>query len=276
MSNVASLAVRRLWSEVEPWTGWLASLRVPGYTEDPVTVGRADGVYRADDWSVARQRDLRWSDDDTYRRHIYGVEGDNVIAAISLAQVFDFSRYRSIWEIGCGDMAQAYVLHRLYPDIRYVATDLDPWVIQRCRALSVLDGIDKRVLDVLALPENQAPFAGFDLLMSWGMEYALDDAQLLRLLRMVRRYEMPYLLCSATTTGFGKYLRHLLRTPRRAQLAKTHRLRLTGWERSPLRFYRLARRAGLTMRVIGRFGYHYCMLLEPAERRANGVSSGSA
>lgn len=264
MSNVAAHAARRLWSEVEPWTGWLASLRVPGYTEDPATVERAEGVYRAEDWSVARQRDLKWRDDDTYLRYIYGIEAENVIGALSLAQVFDFTRCRSIWEIGCGDMAQAYVLHRLYPDIRYVATDLDPWVIEQCSRLSVLKGIEKGVLDVLALREEQVPpFAGFDLLMSWGMEYALDDEQLLRLLAMTRRHNVPYLMCSATTTGFGKYLRYLLRTPRRRQLARRHRLRLTGWERSPLRFYQLAREAGLRMKVIGRFGYHFCMFFEP-------------
>ncbi len=251
-------------SELEPWSGWLASLCVPGYTADANVVNRGEGVFKVEDWSIARQRDLPWNDDESYLRYIFGREGINVIGAIALAQAFDFGRYRSIWEIGCGDMSQAYIIHRLHPGIRYVATDLDPWVIDRCAQLSILGGIEKKVLNVLSMPAGQAAFAGFDLLMSWGMEYALDDQQFLSLLATVRDYRVPYLMCSATTTGLGKYLRYLLRMPRRARLIKQRQVRLTGWERSPLHFYRLARRARLHMTVIGRFGYHFCALFERA------------
>lgn len=256
-------SARRVLSEIEPWSGWLASLCVPGYISDPATVGRGEGVYKAEDWSIARQRDLPWDNDESYLRYIFGREGMNVIGAISLAQQFDFGRYRSVWEIGCGDMAQAYITRRLYPSIRYVATDLDPWVIDRCSKLSVLEGIDKRVLDVLSVAEHEAPFAGSDLLVSWGMEYALDDEQFLRLLRMARRQQVPYLMCSATTIGLGKYLRYVAGAFRRARRIKQREIRLTGWERSPLHFYRLARRAELRMTVFGRHGYHFCALFEP-------------
>lgn len=259
---------QRILSEIEPWTGWLVSLRTPGYSDDPNVVKRGNGVYTAEDWTVTRQKGLaatgtdgtQFDSNEKYLRYIFGTEGINVIGAIALAQRFDFGRYRSIFEIGCGDMAQAYVLHSIHPGIRYVATDLDPYVIERCEKLSILNGIEKRVIDVLSMTE--APFRGYDLLVSWGMEYALDDTQLLQLLATVRSARVPYLLCSATTTGIGKYLRFLLRAPKRARLLKARRTRMSGWERSPLRFYRLARRAGLRMRVIGRFGYHFCMLLE--------------
>lgn len=262
-TSAASRAVHRIAGEIEPWTGWLASLRLPGYTDDARIVGRGDGVYSAEDWSAVRRQDLPWDSDETYLRYIFGREGINVSGAIALAAVFDFSRFRSIFEIGCGDMAQAYVIHRLHPAIRYVATDLDGCVIDRCAKLTALDGIEKRVLDVMNAPGQRAPFDGFDLLMSWGMEYALDDAQLLRLFDSVRRNRLSYLLCSATTAGLGKYVRYLLRARATARGLRERRLRLTGWERSPLRFQRLARRGGLRLTVLGRFGYHFCMFLEP-------------
>jgi hypothetical protein len=69
----------------------------------------------------------------------------------------------------------------------------------RCSRLSVLKGIEKSVVNVLSMTEASAPFAGFDLLMSWGMEYALDDNQLQRLMEIVARNRVPYLMCSATT-----------------------------------------------------------------------------
>lgn len=261
------VALHRVLAEVEPWTGWLASLRFPGYVDDPAIVRRGEGVFRAGDWSAVRQAQVAaaLADDESYLRHILGPEGINIVGAVSLAQAFDFARYGSIFELGCGDMAQAYVVHRLHPGIRYVASDLDPWVIEQCARLPALAGIEKRVLDVLTVPEAEAPFAGFDLLVSWGMEYALDDEQLLRLLRTVRRHRLPYLLCSATAAGLGKWLRYRWRARARARLAAQGRLRLSGWERSPLRLRMLAHRAGLRTSAIGRFGYHYCLLFEPAE-----------
>ncbi len=261
----------RIFGELDPWTGWLVSLKTPGYSDDPNVIGQGDGIYTAEDWSRTRQKGLsnrgtngsEFDSNENYLHYIFGAEGINVIGAIALARHFDFSRYSSIFEIGCGDMAQAYVLHNLYPQIRYVASDLDPYIIDRCTRLSVLDGIEKQALNVLTIAPNQAPFAGFDLLMSWGMEYALDDAQLLQLFALARQHRVPYLLCSATTTGLGKYLHYLLRMPQRLRRIRAQQLRMSGWERSPLRFSRLARRAGMRMRMLGRFGYHFCMLLEP-------------
>ncbi|MBI3899621.1 MAG: hypothetical protein HY308_15190 [Gammaproteobacteria bacterium] len=272
MSHSSILLAKRLAGELEPWTGWLASLKTPGYSDDPNVVGMGEGIYTADDWSRTRRQGLasfgtdgtQFDSDDNYLRYIFSSEGMNVVAAISLARVFDFNRYRSIFEIGCGDMSQAYVLHRLYPQKRYVATDLDPYVIDRCSRLSVLAGIEKSALNVLAIDEGAAPFAGFDLLMSWGMEYALDDTQLLRLLKLVRRHRVPYLMCSATALGLGKYVRHLLFSSKRKRLLNERRLRFSGWERSVRHFSQLARTADLRLKVIGRFGFHFCMLYEPA------------
>jgi hypothetical protein len=263
--------VRRFAADIEPWTGWVASLRVPGYSDDPNVVANGDSVYTAEDWSRTRRAGLasfgtdgtQFDSNEKYLRYIFSTESHNVIAAMLLAKAFDLSRYRSIYEIGCGDMAQAYVIHSLHPAIRYVATDLDPYVIERCSRLTVLDGIEKSVLNVLEVPEAAPPFAGFDLLTSWGMEYALDDAQLLRLLHMACRHRVPYLLCSATTVGLGKYVRYLLSSPKRRRLLRQQRLRHAGWERSVLRFAQLARAANMRMRALGRFGHHFCLLYEP-------------
>jgi hypothetical protein len=271
MNLFPAVLARQLAQEIEPWTGWLASLKVPGYSDDPNVVGVADGVYTAEDWSNTRRKGLesfgtdgtQFDTDEKYLRYIFGSEGMNVVAAITLAKAFDFGRYRSIYEIGCGDMAQAYVLKRLNPSTRYVATDLDPYVIDRCSQLPALRGIEKGVLNVLTMDQTTPPFAGFDLLMSWGMEYALDDTQLSGLLQTVERQRIPYLMCSATVMGLGKYARYLLLSSRHKRLLRQQRVRLSGWERSVLHFSRLARGAGLRMRVVGRFGYHFCMLYEP-------------
>jgi len=134
-------------------------------------------------------------------------------------------------------------------------------VIERCSQLPILSGIEKRVLDVLSIPDQEFPFAGFDLLTGWGMEYALDDTQLLRLLRMVQRAGIPFLMCSASTIGLIQYARFWLGDRKKRTLVAQHKLRMTGWRRSVGRFRSLSRQAGLEMQILGRFGYHFSVLL---------------
>jgi len=265
--------VKNAYSEVEPWTGALFSLEACSYSDNPNTVASGVCVETAHDWTNARRKGwaalgtdgTHLANADSYIRYILGAESINLIGVLSLAKVFDFGRYNSIFEIGCGDMAQAYVIHRLFPDIRYVATDLDPYVIDRCSELSVLAGIEKRVLDVLAIPDNELPFSRFGLLMSWGMEYALNDEQLLRLFRMVARSEIPYLMCSTSTIGLVQYARDWVHAEKVRTLVEQRKLRMTGWRRSIAKFRSLSSQAGLEMRALGRFGYHFCMLFNRSQ-----------
>jgi hypothetical protein len=262
--------VKNVYSDIEPWTGAMFPLETPSYTDNPNTVGAGEGVETAQDWTNARRKGAtsRGTDgtqldsDENYVRYVFGIESINLIGTLSLARVFDFGKYRSIFEIGCGDMAQAFVIHRLYPQIKYVATDLDPYVIERCAQLPLLSGIDKRVLDVLSIPDDQFPFAGFDLLSGWGMEYALDDIQLLRLFQMVQRAGIPFLMCSASTIGLIQYVRHWNGSRKKQSLLAQRKLRMTGWRRSVGKFRSLARQAGLNMEILGRFGYHFCVVLK--------------
>ena len=276
---VSDGVVHRVLAEIEPWSGWLISARTRSYTDDPNTVGVGSGVYTAEDWTRTRSRGLathgtdgtQFDSDQSYLRYVFAVETPNVIGALTLARAFDFGRYRSIFELGAGDMAQAFVLHRLHPSVRYVATDLDPYIVERCGRLPLLEGIEKRVLDVRAIDATAPPFSGFDLLTSWGMDYALDDAELVRLLRSAGDCGIPYLLCSATTIGLVKYLQDLVTLPRKKSLSEARRLRMHGWRRSIRRFKRLGAEAGMSMRVIGRFGYFFCVLFNPVSSRSGGA-----
>jgi SAM-dependent methyltransferase len=265
-------AAKNLYSEVEPWTGALFGFETWSLTDNPNTVAAGAGVETAADWSNTRRKGraafgtdgTSLDNDDNYIRYILGVESINLIGLLALNRMVDLGRYRSIFEIGCGDMAQAYAIHRLFPGTKYVATDLDPYVIESCSRLHSLDGIEKRVLNVLAFSDEEIPFEGFDLLMSWGMEYALDDAQLLRLFQMVERTGVPYLMCSASTIGVMEYARFWMRLGKIKRAVDLRQLRMTGWRRSVGRFRALARRARLDCQVLGRFGYHFCMLLKRA------------
>lgn len=270
--NRARSAIRNTLSELDAWSGSLFDLQCPGYMENLDNSGASTSVLTAEDWGRARKRGTpSWGDgtefdsDVRYLQYIFSAESMNVIDALSLARAFDFARYKSILELGCGAMAQAYVMHHLHPKIRYVATDLDPYVIERCASLAALDGIEKRVLDVRSAGDKEIPYGDFDLVTSWGMEYALEDHQLTRLFGQIRGAGVSYLLCSATAVGLLKYFRYLLSARRQYSLLKQGRARLTGWQRSPRRLAYLGRSAGLNVRMIGRFGYHFCILFTSAD-----------
>jgi hypothetical protein len=267
MSSMSS-PIRSMLSEFDAWLGCLANLQYPGYIDDPNIVIAGSGVYSAEDWTRVRKSGAstlgtdgtELDSNEKYLRYLFGPESMNAIAAMSLASAFDFGRYKSIFELGCGSMAQAFVINRLWPDIQYVTTDLDPFVISKCQGLTLLDGIEKRVLDVLSITESDIPFAGYDFLISWGMEYALTDHQLQKLFGLVSQARIPYLLCSATSVGLLKYVHHLLSASRQKALVNKGRLRLTGWQRSPRKLLSLGKSKGLVGTVIGRFGYHFCIL----------------
>lgn len=262
--------VRSALGDLDMWFGSLLALETPSYTDDPNVLRTGQGVFSAAEWGVTRRKGAdvfgtdgtQYDTDQKYLRHVFGTESTNVIGAILLAKLFDFQRYKSILEIGCGDMAQAFVIHHLHPNIAYTATDLDSYIIERCSTLKLLDGIEKRVLDIAASGDEVA-LDRFDLLMSWGVDYALDDDQFIGLLRMIRHANVPYLMCSATALGPVKYVAHWLTQKNKSRLLEEGKLRVQGRNRSARRFQRLAQAAGVKARVLGRFGYFFALLFEP-------------
>lgn len=263
-------AVRSGLSDLDLWLGSLVRLQSPSYTNDPNLVGLGDGVFTAADWTATRRKGAKifgtdgsqYDSNEKYLKHIFGAESANVVAAVSLAKSFDFGRYRSIFEIGCGDMAQAFIISRLFPNVRYVATDLDSYVIGRCASLTLLDGIEKRVVDINSENEEWLP-GDVDLLTSWGVDYALSDHQLVSLLRLIGNRKIPYLMCSATAVGPVKHLMRQFARRQIARKAKAGRLRTQGWNRSLRQFRLLGHKAGVRMYSLGRFGYFFTSLFVP-------------
>ena len=239
------------------------SVKTPIYTRDPNVLAGA-GVYAASDWSRTRRSIVGSGDGDCYAsdarylEYIRTTQADKMAAVTSLLGTFDFCRFGKIFEIGCGDMIQALHVTRACPNLHYVATDFDPYVIERCLALPVLAPLHKRVFDVIN--DSHEAFAGFDLLVSWGVDAVLDDRQFTRLLESVKRQAIPYLMCSPTTAGPILRAHEWSSTRARRRELEEHQIRMHGWARSVAYFHRLARAAGLPVRRFGRHGIYACLL----------------
>jgi hypothetical protein len=136
--------------------------------------------------------------------------------------------------------------------LRYRATDFDPFVIEKCARLPLLAGIEKAVLDVTRL--TPADLAGFDLLLSWELIYALDDEALRRLFCTARAAGVPFLAGTTQLLGPLRYAKRALRNLdwrpggfHYTRLTAAGKLRMHGWNPSIAHYARLAHEEGLVL-----------------------------
>jgi len=219
------------------------------HANDPDSPG--EGVPSASDWSRSRHRLTapfgaagdRYESDESYRRYLSSIHESKILAVLSLMERFDFGRHERIVELGCGDMPQAYTICAKFPRIAYTATDFDPLVIEQCSRLPLLQGIGKAVLDVTG--PDLASLENHDLIVSWSLEFGLDDGQLRRLFLASKELGVPYLLCTHTAIGPLAVLK-LPSAPdsRRGGNVRPRRL---GWLRSTAEIARLANEAGMRL-----------------------------
>jgi hypothetical protein len=268
MTGALRRRVRNILISIDPWTSGSLRLKEPVYTEDPNLLTGA-GVYSAEEWSSSRRKGAvlcgrdgsQYDNDHKYLEYIFHIESMKVLSAICLASHFDFGKYDRVIEIGCGDMPQALVVKNMFPDLQYLATDYDPYVIARCSDLSILKNIEKAVFD--ASGPNLDVIEGCELLLSWGVDYALEDKYLLRLLCACKEHRICFLLCSPSIIGLIRLLIHIVRKRADARKLSEHNIRMHGWSRSLGSFRHLARRAGMRMEVIGKCGSYLCLLFTP-------------
>ena len=200
--------------------------------------------------------------DENYLSRGFGAESVKVVAALSLMDVFDLRSYKEILEIRCGDIIQALVIKHRYPNVAYLATDFDPYMIQQCAKLTPLNPIRKGVLDIMSLSVDDERLRQFDLIISWGVDYTLQDNQLLRLLEAIQSSGASYLMCSGTLIGPAKFVYSLARTAKMNRLLRSGLVREQGWQRSIGRFRRFAKYAGMNVRILGMHGFYFCLLFE--------------
>ncbi len=240
---------------VDVLSGKYISVRQPAYILEDILEG--DGIYSQDEWALARSKGYRdagmgSADLDSnakYLTRMLSVNSRNTLAALRLCQSFDFDHYGSVLELGCGEMIQAFVIKSAYPHLRVMATDFDAYVIGKCAQLDLLGGVEKEVLDVAAIAPEM--LEGFGVVMSWDMNYALNDDILLKVLRAAKAANIPYLACSTQHIGVLRYLFRGLKGVVSRNSVDTNKqrddviLRMHGWQTSVGYYQKLAKRAGM-------------------------------
>ena len=234
-------------------------LKLPAYIREQY-LKDGQGIYSREEWSHARRNGYRGAGvnsseldtDDRYLTRVFSSHVRNLHAALRLLETFRFESYDSVLELGCGEMIQAFAIKCAHPQLRYMATDFDPFVVEKCSRLPVLGQIEKDVVDASQLSVEQ--IAGFSLVVAWEMIYALDDEKLLTVLRACRGANVPLLACTTQMIGPAQYIfRKMKNLWRRLEGVRVkgagaaEPLRMHGWNPSPAYYARLARHAGLEL-----------------------------
>lgn len=253
------MSIKDLLIDFDVWVGGLISLEQPLTTVDRNLDVKKKGVqpYSVDEWKITRtkgynkigQNGEKLENNEKYFNHMVCEEKRKLFAALSLVHSVDLGKYRSIFEIGCGEMMQAFIVKQYFPNIRYLATDIDPYIIEKCSCLTILDSIEKGVYNVLK--DSPETFRDFGLIISWGVEYVIDSANLLKLLCSAKKYSIPVLICTQQIIGPMRYVSRKIKTnsfdPQR--LSKEG-VRLHGWVRTIRYWKRAAEGANMRLEVL--------------------------
>jgi hypothetical protein len=237
--------------------GFFSRIRSPAFVkEDILTEG--NGEYSRDEWSLTRSLGYRnagpdssdLDNDGKYLARIFQTQYRNMLSAQRLCNLYDFGRLQSCLEIGCGEMVQAFVISRLFPHLRYKATDFDPYVIEKCSRLELLSGIEKGTVDVAELCAGD--LRGFQLVLSWELIYALDEHKLARLFGAVGEAGIPMIAGTTQLTGpLRLAIRYFKGIPANGDYSKEEGcsggLRRHGWHHSLGYLDGLSRRSGLRL-----------------------------
>ncbi len=254
--------------DIDPWTSRFLNLKIPVYAQDPNLVS-GDGIYKAEEWSLTRKKGSellgtdgsQYDNDHNYLKFIFRLENMKILSAILLADHFSFGKYKRVFEIGCGHMPQTLVIKNMFPQLKYVATDYDPYVVEKCSKLSIFKDIEFDVFD--ASSSNLDVIQGFDLLISWGIDATLEDEHLSNLLGSCKKYGVSFLMCSPNIVGLTSLIVHATKKGKISKKLNEHKIRMHGWQRSLKSFRCFSHEAGMNLQIIGNVGRYWCLLFEP-------------
>lgn len=167
------------------------------YTTDKNLICKGDGVYSSEDWGFTREKnDSLFSLPNTYNyyKSIF-LDGKKLCSVSNLIQNFKLEDFSLVGDIGGVPFSQAWAMKQLCPGLKFILTDYDSRSIESLMNLSIFSS-DYRLHVFDAKKDDYLLFDDCDLLTMWGVDYALEDADLIRLFKYTQ--EMGKKLLIAT------------------------------------------------------------------------------
>ena len=170
----------------------------PVYTTDPITVREGSGIYKESEWGLTREKSQGFYSNPTlqnYFRLIFRDQG-KISSASILCENFDFSDFDKVGDIGGVPFSQAWAIKTIFPSLKFVLSDHDKGSLAKFKACSPFEPEFCNFALFDAIADDFSIFDGCDLVTMWGVDYALQDIDLLRLMKLVKSQKKTLLMAT--------------------------------------------------------------------------------
>ena len=168
------------------------------YTRDRNVIGENKGIYTSDDWNKTRAIDYKFYSNPSIQNYLEMINDDDskIIAAKDLATKFDFTKINRIGDIGGIPFSQTWTLKKIFPHLKFHLTDYDSKSMKSFIDCLAFKSDDFTFEKFDAISDNLEIFNECDLLVMWGVDYALDDDALFRIFEYLLNNNKRILLSS--------------------------------------------------------------------------------
>lgn len=253
----------------------------PTFTQDPRPKAKgAGGVYSSEEWLESRRgRDSFYESPSLYKlRKMHWEKFNGIKSVHKLSRIFDFSVKTKIGEIGGVPFVHAWTLMELHPEMSFLLTDADGHnllkleVFLREHQKNFLDPKSPRTTTLQfekfdLRTDSLEVFFGCDLLMMWGVDYALADPELEKLFAFCQSKDIPLII--STMTPMSSFRRLVFWVQRNGIVRKLFQrkkpMSLVGYYRTRKYFAALSKKSGVSCSELMKNGTYSTYLFERAQ-----------
>jgi hypothetical protein len=255
----------------------------PTFTNVRPKLTRREGevVYSKEEWMESRsEENVFYTNPNSYNlRKLHWKKFNGVKSILELTNSYDFSTKRNIGEIGGIPFVQVWALIEMSPKINFLLTDADginlsklnPYFRAHQSDFRNLGGSETNGLRTAEFDlhtDSLELFTDCDLIMMWGVDYALEDSDIIKLLEFCRDKDIEVLM--STMTPYSNLNRFFLWLTRnrivRITLGKelvSHSL--VGYYRTRKYFEYLAKSCGVTCKQVFRNRLYSTYIYKPQQ-----------
>lgn len=227
---------------------------------------KGSGNFDENDWQKYRSMYYESDENDKATKYIQRMltyEKRKLISSWRLSGYLKKRDYKSILELGSGEMFTGLAIKSSLPELRYVSTEYDSYIINICQAIPFLKSIEKEKIDIKHIKEDY--LLNFDCILAWDVFYAFNDEDFIKFIQKLIKSDL--IVCTSQLIGPVRALSYFLKSVIYKYPSKILKgnLRAHGHKHSLGRYKKLAEKANLNCKLINTpswfFGDSYYFVL---------------
>jgi hypothetical protein len=250
--------LKQLTLNLDVRVGRYLNITHPALIRSPQLQKLGHGVLTRKEWTEARLAgynqagidSIALDTDTSYLARAFGIERRKLESGLRLANYIEHAGYRTILEVGCGEMITSWAIKSRLPAIQYFATDYDNFLIEKMKRLPILDPIAKNCVSIDDMDASY--LRHYDLVTAWDLFYALDTKQMVSFMRNIKAASCTLVVCSSQIIGPVRALSYFLKSRlwNYAGQCRRGELRAHGFKCSVGYYRNIALKLGMSCKLI--------------------------